>query len=58
MKTRIILYAEEGKVLTDGEVYGRQIFLAEGRDADSFYEITQEEYEEILKKEEDENVRN
>ncbi len=58
MKTRMILYADEGKVLTDGEIYGRQIILAEGRNADEFHEITEEEYEEILKEEEEENVAN
>ena len=29
MKTRTIIYADEGKILTDGEIYGKQIFLAE-----------------------------
>lgn len=58
MKTRMILYADEGKVLTDGKNYGRQIILSEGRNADEFHEITEEEYEEILKEEEEENVAN
>lgn len=44
MKERITLYAEEGMVLTDGEVYGRIIHLAEDADKSSFYEITEEEY--------------
>lgn len=48
MKTRTVIYADEGKVLTDGEIYGVQIFLAEGQSADNFCEITQEEYEAIL----------
>ena len=51
MKTRIIIYADEGKVLTNGEIYGKQIYLAEGEAADSFYEITDEEYEEIINQE-------
>lgn len=48
MKTRTVIYADEGKVLTDGEIYGLQIFLAEGQSADNFHEITREEYENIL----------
>lgn len=48
MKIRKIIYAEEGKVLTDGEIYGTQIFLAEGKSESDFYEITKEEYETIL----------
>ena len=51
MKTRTVIYADEGKVLTDGEIYGVQIFLAEGQTAEEFYEITQDEYEEITKAE-------
>ena len=54
MKTRVILYADTDKILTDGETYGTTIYLGEGRSADEFHEITQEEYEEILEAEADE----
>ncbi len=46
--TRIIIYANEGKVLTNGEVYGKQIFLADGVSEDDFYEITEDEYHKIM----------
>ncbi|MBR2335811.1 MAG: hypothetical protein IKA62_06280 [Clostridia bacterium] len=48
MKTRKILYADEGKILTNGEIYGKQIFLAEGVSEYDFYEITESEYERML----------
>ena len=50
MKQRVILYADEGKILTDGEVYGKQVFLGEDRNAEEFYEITDKEYDEIIEK--------
>ncbi|MBQ8249968.1 MAG: hypothetical protein IJY93_08875 [Clostridia bacterium] len=48
MKTRTIIYADEGMVLTDGVTYGKQIYLAEGVDGSAFYEISDEEYAAIL----------
>lgn len=48
MKIRKIISADEGKILTNGEIYGRQIALAEGVSEADFYEITEAEYEAIL----------
>ena len=49
MKKMITLYAENGKILTNGIDYGTTISLAEGVMAEQYYEITLEEYEQILK---------
>lgn len=48
MKTRTIIIAEEGKVITNGTDYGTTIVLAEGADASAYREISMDEYEAIL----------
>lgn len=50
-----VLKADEGMRLTDGEIYAKTVLLPEGRTADEFTEITEEEYNKIIKAEE-ENV--
>lgn len=54
MLQRTTIYADEGKVLTDGKIYGRVIILEVGRNVDDFYEISQEEYEKIIEREQEE----
>ena len=49
MKSRKVIYADEGKILTNGEVYGKHIFLAEGVSETDFHEITEAEYETIVR---------
>lgn len=44
---RKVIKASKGNYLTDGEIYGRTIYLAEGMDESAFYEITEEELEAI-----------
>lgn len=44
VKTLKVLEASEGKVLTNGEIYGKVIYLEEGLDESSFTEITDAEY--------------
>ena len=49
MKTEnyIMLKADEGKVLTNGQVYGKIIVLGKGDKAENYHEITDEEYWEL-----------
>ena len=49
---RDFIEASEGMILTDGNIFGEKIYLAEGVDKNSFYEITREEYEAIINSEE------
>ena len=53
---QITIIADEGKWLTDGENYGKTISLAEGVSVDNYYEITDEEYEIIMKEKESEEL--
>lgn len=53
MKTRTVLYADAGKILTDGNTFGKIIYLAEDGSADNFYEISENDYEKIMTQEEE-----
>lgn len=52
------IIARDGYIFTDGETYGTQIRLAEGVNETDYHEITEAEYEEIMraKELESENV--
>jgi hypothetical protein len=54
---RISIKALDGMILTNGEIYGTEIFLADGVSSSDFYQITLEEYNEIMKKEAEESER-
>lgn len=41
---RDFIEAREGYVLTNGEIYGKRIYLAEGVEKSAFKEITEEAY--------------
>ena len=48
---RTPITASEGMMLTNGTVYGKTIWLAEGMDVSEFYEITAEEYNAMMEEE-------
>lgn len=52
---RKTIEASKGHILTDGKVYGRKIYLADGEDETRYYEITKEEYD-ILTSSNDDTV--
>lgn len=52
----IILRAKKGMWLTDGVTYAKTVDLAESTNIDRYTEITDEEYEEIMKKQEEEEM--
>lgn len=45
--TRIKLIASDGMVLTNGETFGKEVYLGTGDKAENWHEITEEEYEKI-----------
>ena len=46
------LTASEGYVLTNGEAYGKEIWLGANDKAENWHEITDAEYEAIIKEQE------
>ena len=45
----IKLTTADGMTLTNGEVYGKEVYLGKGDSPENWYEITDEEYEKIKK---------
>lgn len=44
----IKLTAADGMILTNGETYGKEIFLGKSDDAENWSEITEAEYEALM----------
>lgn len=53
MKTRTVLYADEGMVLTDGTHCGRIVWLAEGAEPAAYRQISEAEFEARMEAEPD-----
>lgn len=49
--TQVILKADEGMYLTNGETYGKTVILPETANQSDWYEITEEEYTRATAKE-------
>ena len=59
IETQVILRkltADDGMILTNGESYGKEIYLGKNSKADDWHEITDAEYAEIVKAEEEKHV--
>ena len=48
---RVKLIATEGMILTNGELYGRVVYLGTGESPDNWQEISETEYETLLAQE-------
>lgn len=53
---QIILTADDGMYLTNGETYGKTVVLPESANTNDWYEITDIEYNRIMESEELDNV--
>lgn len=48
VEKQTVLKAENGKILTNGNTYGAVVYLAPEDSEDNWYEITEEEYTQIM----------
>ena len=54
--SRVKMKATEGMILTNGETYGREVFLGTGDSPDNWWEISEREYTAILEKQAEEVI--
>ena len=52
MELKVII-ASEGMILTNGEAYGKSVTLGKNDSAENWYEIPEEEYEQLMQQEEE-----
>lgn len=46
--SRLVGYADEGMYITNGEIFGKQIYLSDSDSPENYTEISEKEYESIL----------
>ena len=51
MIKRQVIYADQGKILTDGQSFGMVVYLAENQTAEGWYQIDICEYQRRLQEE-------
>ena len=56
--TRIKLTAAEGMTLTNGETFGKEVYLGSGDKPENWHEITEAEADAIQKEKEEEGLNN
>lgn len=52
--SRVKMKATDGMILTNGEIYGREVFLGTGDSPDNWWEISLTEYEKKMEEMENE----
>lgn len=53
--TKVVITADDGKILTNGETYAKKLVLGEWDKAENYHEITEKQYQKILAKQNEEN---
>ena len=52
VENQTVLKADEGKMLTNGETFAKVVYLGKNDSSLNWYEITEEEYHQILQEQE------
>ena len=52
VENQTVLKADKGKFLTNGETFGKVVYLAPNDSADSWHEVDETEYNQILQEQE------
>ena len=51
--TKVVITADDGKILTNGETYAKKLVLGDWDKSENYHEITEEEYNEIMVEQEE-----